>query len=163
MSHETGTPDDVYDLIETIGIGMLVTSRQGADMLRARPMAASVKREENAIFFLTDAEGRKDDEVRDDPKVCLAFADPKGQRYVSVSGTARISNDHARIKELWSVGAQAFWDTPDDQAIRVVEVRPTEAEFWQGPGRIVSAVKMAVAAATGGRPDLGTNAKVGMR
>ncbi len=30
MSHETGTPDDVYDLIETIGIGMLVTSRQGA-------------------------------------------------------------------------------------------------------------------------------------
>ena len=46
-----------WDLIKKIGFAMLVT-RDGSK-LRARPMAAYVERDHNAIYFLSDAGRRK--------------------------------------------------------------------------------------------------------
>ena len=82
------------------------------------------------------------------------------QKYVSVTGTAAISNDRAKIKELFGTEAKAWWDSPDDANIRVLKVTPEEAEYWDSPGSSISYAKMMVAAATGSRPDLGENAKV---
>ena len=48
------------------------------------------------------------------------------------------------------------------EAIRVLRVRPFMAEFWDSPGKIVTSVKMAVAAITGGQPELGDNRKVSL-
>ena len=42
--------------------------------LRSRPMSASVSRDQNVIRFLTDVRQHKDEEVREFPQVCLAFA-----------------------------------------------------------------------------------------
>jgi hypothetical protein len=39
-------------------------------------------------------------------------------------------------------------------------VTPSQAEYWDGPGALVATVKMAVAAMTGNRPQLGENRKV---
>ena len=103
---------------------------------------------------------QKADELARYPKLALSFAATGGQKYVSISGHAEVSNDRARIKELWSTPAKAWWDSPDDPNIRVLKVRPVEAEYWDSPGTIVSNIKMAFAAATGGKPDLGTNRKV---
>lgn len=41
------------------------------------------------------------------PEVCLAFADSKGQKYLSISGTAEIPNDREKIQELWATPAKA--------------------------------------------------------
>ena len=92
----------------------------------------------------------------------LAFADASDQKYVAVSGEATISNDRAKIKELWSVWAKAWWDSPDDPNIVVLKIVPTKAEFWDSPGTVIASIKMAVAAATGGRPEIGENKKVAM-
>ena len=61
-----------------------------------------LERENNAIYFLTDARRHKDDEIARNPNVNLSFADAGDQKYVSVSGTAVVSNDRARIKQLFS-------------------------------------------------------------
>lgn len=147
-----------WDLVEKIGFCML-TTQTGHD-LRARPMAAYVERMENAVYFLTDVESHKDDEIARSPNVCLAFADPKGQKYVSLSGTAEVLNDRARIKELWGTPAKAWWDSPDDPSIRILKVTPSFAEYWDSPGTIISYVKMAAAAVSNAKPDMGDNAKV---
>ncbi len=147
-----------WDLVEKIGFCML-TTQTGRD-LRARPMAAYVERMENAVYFLTDVESHKDDEIAHSPNVCLAFADPKGQKYVSLSGTAEVLNDRARIKELWGTPAKAWWDSPDDPSIRILKVTPSFAEYWDSPGTIISYVKMAAAAVSNAKPDMGDNAKV---
>ena len=73
-------------------------------------MAAFVERDENAIYFLSDARRHKDDEIARDPNVNLAFANAGDQKYVSVTGTATVSNDRAKIKELFSTPAKAWWD-----------------------------------------------------
>ncbi|MGN6311003.1 MAG: pyridoxamine 5'-phosphate oxidase family protein [Xanthobacteraceae bacterium] len=162
MAANTATKDidRAWDLMEKIGFAMLVT-RDGEQM-RARPMSAFVERDHNAIYFLTDARRHKDDEIVAHPEVNLAFADTGHQKYVSLTGIAAVSNDRAKIKELFSTPAKAWWDSADDPNIRVLKVTPNDAEFWDSPGSVVSYVKMAAAAVTGARPDLGDNRKVAM-
>ena len=155
-----GNIERAWELMKKIGFAMLVT-RDG-DKLRARPMSAYLEREKNEIYFLTDARRHKDDEIAGNPGINLSFADPSSQKYVSLTGTAVVSNDRAKIKELFSTPAKAWWDSADDPNIRVLKITPDDAEFWDSPGTVISYVKMAAAAVTGTRPDIGKNRKVSM-
>jgi general stress protein 26 len=150
--------DRVWDMMKSITICFLST-RDGEE-IRARPMSAYVRREENAVYFIADARQHKDEEIQQYPNVSLAFA--KGHDYVAMTGRASVSNDRAKIKQLFGPEARAWWDSPDDPNIRILKVTPHDAEYWDNPGKVVSTVKMAVAAVTGERPDLGTNRKVAM-
>jgi general stress protein 26 len=152
--------DRVWELMKKIGFAMLVT--HDGDKLRARPMSVHTEREQNTLYLLTDARHHKDEEIAANPSVNLSFADPGGQKYVSVTGIATISNDRAKIRELFSMPAKAWWKSADDPNIRVLKVEPDDAEFWDSPGSIISYVKMAAAAVTGTRPDVGENRKVSM-
>lgn len=148
----------VWALVEKIGICMLV-SRDGDD-LRARPMAAFFERDQNVIYFLTDAQSHKDEEIVRDQHVVLAFADTGSQTYLSLTGTAEVSNDRDLVRKLWSTPAKAGWDSPDDPSIRVLKIVPKDAQYWDSPGTVVSYVKMAAAAISSARPAMGENVKV---
>ena len=150
----------VWELAEKIGFCML-TTQTGAD-LRARPMSAYAEQLENAFYFLTDVASHKDEEVSQYPNVCLAFADSKGQKYVSISGVAEVQNDREKIRDLWATPAKAWWDDADDPSIRILKVTPSFAEYWDSPGTVISYIKMAAAAVSNTRPDMGENAKVEM-
>jgi general stress protein 26 len=152
--------DRAWDLMKKIGFAMLVT--HDGDKLRARPMSAYLEREENAIYFLTDASRHKDEEIARNPGVNLSFANASDQTYVSVTGTAVVSNDRAKIRQLFSTPAKAWWNSAEDPNIRVLKIMPDDAEFWDSPGSVISYVKMAAAAVTGSRPDIGDNRKVAM-
>jgi general stress protein 26 len=152
--------DRAWDLMKKIGFAMLVT--HDGDKLRARPMSAYLEREENAIYFLTDARRHKDEEIARNPGVNLSFANASDQTYVSVTGTAVVSNDRAKIRQLFSTPAKAWWNSAEDPNIRVLKIMPDDAEFWDSPGSVISYVKMAAAAVTGSRPDIGDNRKVAM-
>ena len=154
----TGDTALAWDLMHKIGFAMLVTKH--GEQLRSRPMAAHIDRDEHAIYFLTDARNHRDDEIARDPHVNLAFADNSGTKYVSLSGTAAVSNDRAKIRELFSTPAKAWWESADDPNIRVLKIAPDGAEFWDSPGMIASYVKMAAAAISGSKPDMGDNKKV---
>lgn len=160
MTHHDDDTSRVWDLADKIGFCML-TTQSGVD-LRARPMSAYSEREENAFYFLTDVASHKDEEISRHPNVCLAFADSKGQKYVSVSGIAEMQNDRDKIHELWSTPAKAWRDNPEDPSIRILKVIPSSAEYWDSPGTVVSYIKMAAAAVSSARPDMGDNAKVDM-
>jgi general stress protein 26 len=153
--------DRVWELMQKISICMLA-SWDGRE-LHARPMGAYVRREDDAIYCLSDARRHKDGEIRQYSKVCLAFADTSSQNYVSLSGHAEISSDRGQIHKLWGTPAKAWWESPDDPNIRVLKVTPAEAEYWDAPGKTMAYIKMATAAMTGHRPDMGENRKVGMR
>lgn len=150
--------DRVWELMDNISTCMLTT--HDGERIRSRPMAAFVRRDEDAIYFLGDARQHKDDEIERNPNVGLAFAD--GQKFVSVTGQASVSQNKAKIKELWSPMVKAWWDSPDDPNIRLLTVTPDDAQFWEGPGKIVGTIKMLAAAATSSRPNYGENRKVTM-
>lgn len=159
---ETSDIKRVYDLIEDMAICML-TSKDG-DELRARPMQAKLDRMTGSISFLTDVRHHKDDEVSIAPEVCLAFAKPNNQNYVSISGLAEVSNDGEAIKARFNEMAKVWFpDGPEDPNVRLLVVHPHAAEFWDGnTNPIAVAFEIAKARLSSERPDLGENQKVSM-
>jgi len=71
-----------------------------------------------------------------------------------------VTNDREKIAELWEKTDAAWWDNADDPEIRLITVRPDEGEWWDSPGLVIATAKMVVAAVTGGKPEIGDNAKV---
>lgn len=150
--------DRVWELAKRIGICMFIT--WDGERQRARPLVATVEKQNHAIWFLTDVDAHKDDQVEKFPIVALAFADNSGNKYVSITGKVEILNDRSLVKKLWSPYAKAWWKNADDPKIRVIKVTPQDAELWDSPGGLFSRVAMLAAAVTGRGPRIGDNAKV---
>jgi general stress protein 26 len=155
------TPNDrAWEMMKDIDFCMFVT--QGQYGPRSRPMSSVVRKDDGAIWFLTDAGSSKDDEIEKNPEVCLSYSNGSSQ-FVSITGYATQTSDRAAILDIWTPSAQAFWPNgPDDAAIIAIHVQPLEGEIWDGPSGLVAAAKLAFAAVTGSKPDLGTNAKVNL-
>lgn len=144
----------VWNLLEKCPVCTLTT--WNGSQLRSRPMAAFVRRRNDAIFFLADARHFADLAIRAYPSVSLTFADPASEQIVSVVGTAQMSADPSVIRELWATSARLHWDTPDDPNIRMLRVTPLHAELCDGPARIMRSVAMQHESGRGG--DSGANA-----
>jgi general stress protein 26 len=156
MSSEDQTR--VWDLMNDLDYCMLVT--QTTNGLRSRPMSSIVKHDEGKIYFLSDTNGAKDDEIAQNPQILLAYANGSN-KFVSTTATATISSDRELIKRLWNPGAQAFWpEGPDASNIVVIVAQPTGAEYWDGSNALVSTVKFAMAIVTGTKPAMGDSEKV---
>lgn len=161
MAHDSESGvDKAWRLAEDIRFCMFIT--WDGDRQRARPMAAMPRKEEHAIYFLTSEESAKAWQAERFPVVSLAFADNAKHDYLAVTGEAVVTNDRAKIRDLWSPFDKAWWDSPDDPDIRLIKVSPDDAEIWDGPNGPVANVKMLIAAAAGQRPDMGDNRKVNL-
>lgn len=160
MSEHQHDVERAWALMKKIGFCMLST-RVNND-IRSRPMAAHVVPLDHAVYFLTDVDSQKDSQIDANPSVGLAFADASANKYVAATGRAVVSNDRAKIHELWSTPAKAWWDNADDPQIRVIKVTLADAQYWDSPGTIVSTIKMLAASMTDQRPDMGHSAKVGL-
>ena len=148
-----------WELIKKLGTCFFVT--KGATGMVGRPLASIPKQEEGLIYFLIDRnQGSKDEQLADDPHVYLAFSDGSA-KFVSVNGTAAVSDDVGLVKALWNPGAQAFWPNgPTTPGIAAIIFKPESAEYWDGPSSIVSTAKFAFALATGTSLNMGDNEKV---
>lgn len=150
--------DRVWELAKAIDFCMFVTW-DGAHQ-QARPLSSRVHRDEHAIYFLVSAEGHKNAQVEQYPTVNLSYSDIGKMKYVSITGTAVISNDRAKIADLWSDFDRAWWDDENDPDIRLLTVTPERAELWDSPGKLVAFATMLTSAVTGAKLDFGDNATV---
>jgi general stress protein 26 len=165
--------DKAWKLAEKIRVGLFAT--WDGTQQRIRPLTATVDRDAHAIYFLIGVDGGTTlaeatnappltlaEQIERFPTVSIAFADAGGSDYVAITGEAEVSNDRAKIEELWTPFAKAWWDGPDDPAIRLVTVRPENAELWEGPNKLVAYAVMLTAAATGAKPPVGDHGAVRM-
>jgi general stress protein 26 len=150
--------DRVWEIMEQFTTALLITN--GGLETRGRPMAVTVRREDNALYFLSDVTSDKDYEIQFDPAVVVAFIDPSSQKYVWLRGRAIVANDRAKIRELWSPFAKAWWDNADDPDIRVIAVTPESAEYWDTAGKLASYAAMLTAVVTGAKPKVGEERSV---
>jgi general stress protein 26 len=142
----TQNADRIWKAAKSIRPAMLVT-RNGAQLV-SRPMAAIVRADDGVIWFLTDRDSGKLDDIARDPQVSVSFCDSSNQ--IAFTGVASVHDDRAIIKDLWSTAAQAWYPKgPSDPLVLALRIDPSQAELWDGPGAIVALVKMAAAVATG--------------
>jgi general stress protein 26 len=152
--------DRIWELARKIDFCMFVS--WDGERQQARPLSSRVERDEHAIYFLVSATGTKNEQIAQYPVVNLAYADTGGMKYLSISGSAAISNDRAKIKDLWSDFDKARWEDENDPDIRLLTVTPETGELWDSPGKAVAFATMVAAAITGAKADFGDNATVRM-
>jgi len=151
--------DRIWEVIDAAGVCMMAT--HFPDGLRARPMEARAERGEDAIWFLTDRRGLKDDEVAVCPEVCLTFVHAAEKVYLSLTGEASICRDSEQARALWNKKQAVWWDGPDDPNLLVLRVDLKRAEMWDGPANsAIAAHEFAKARISGEKPDLGERRKV---
>jgi general stress protein 26 len=157
-------PDDVKKLgklIKGIEIAML-TTRDEDGTLRSRPMQTQSQEFDGTLWFFTPASSHKVHEVDHEHQVNLSYAQPKENRYVSVSGTATLVRDRAMIDELWTPVLRAWFPKgKDDPDVALLKVDVTKAEYWDAPSStIVKLVGFTKAVLTGQQYRPGENEKL---
>jgi general stress protein 26 len=152
--------DKIWSLIKSAKFAMLVTEDGGH--LRGRPMAASQKDFDGTLWFFTRASSHKVNEVADDNRVCVTYAEPSRQDYVSLSGKAALVRDQAEIDRHWSAILKAWFPNgKDDPEVALLKITVEQAEYWDTPNsRIVQLFGYAKAAITGQPPKVGESTKV---
>ncbi len=149
----------LWDIVEDIKICMMVTQRQGS--VQARPMRGWARADDNVIWFVTEKSSPKTAEAEDESAVCLTYADPKRNSYVSLSGSVDIVSDQGQLTELWNENLTGYFGKPLDERAALLRFTPEKGEYWDGPGNpLIVAIKFVEAAVTGKRPDMGTNDKI---
>jgi general stress protein 26 len=160
MTHATKEElDTLGALIVKAKIGLLTTiNLEGA--LVSRPMSAVERDFDGDLWFFTEDPSDKTDELRANPEVNVAMESGKG--WVSIAGTAHITRDPKIIDELWTASAEAWFEQGrDDPKVALIRVDAHTAEFWtMNEPKAVTLFKYAKAAATGGRPNVGTSTTV---
>lgn len=149
------------EMIRDIKYAMLTTvDAEGA--LRSRPMATQNEEFDGELWFYTKASAPKVDEVEHDHHVNLSYSHPDDQRYVSISGTARLVRDEDKKKQLWSAPMKAWFPKgPEDPEVALLQVTVDKAEYWDTPGStVVHLVGFVKAVATGKPYHPGENEKL---
>lgn len=149
----------VRKLIKNARVVMLTTV--GADKrFRSRPMSTGAF-EDGALWFLTNVQSAKTGEIAENQRVGVAYASPKNERYVSISGVASTVRDPERVRELWTREHKAwFQGGKNDPALAVLRVQIEVVEYWDAEsGRMVPLADAASLAAGRPQPD-GTDQRV---
>lgn len=122
----------VTNLLEEFDTAMLITKTEDGQ-LRARPMIIADKEGDAEIWFVTDMDSPKVDEVFDDPHVNVTMQTKNA--FVSISGMGEIVRDRAKIDRLWSKSWDIwFREGKTSPNLCLVKVRPATVEYWDNHG-----------------------------
>jgi general stress protein 26 len=127
-----------YEAIEDIHTCMMTTRRPDGH-LRSRAMANQKAASGADLWFVTSEDSAKLRDLAHDPHVNLSYYKDSTKEWVSVSGTAILSRDRAKIHELyapdWAVWFPKEGDprhgTADDPRLVLVGVTVHAAEFLE--------------------------------
>jgi general stress protein 26 len=105
--------DDLYKLIDGIEVAM-VTTRRADGHLVSRPMQTQRRTTGTDLWFMTNIESEKFEELARDPHVNLSYYKDRTREWVSVSGRAILSRDRDLIDSLYQPDWKAWLgDTGD--------------------------------------------------
>jgi general stress protein 26 len=146
---QIGKLSKLLELIRDIRVALLTTTDLDGHF-HTRPVQTLQVDDDGTLWFFTDANSPKADELRHDVRVSVGYADPAKNTYVALSGSARLLHDVEKSKQLWSIEQRAYYpDGPDDARLAVLRVTMERAEYWIAPGRTSYLVAAAKAAVTG--------------
>ena len=92
--------DDLYKLIDGIEIAMFTTRRADGHIV-SRPMQTQERTSGVDLWFMTNIETHKLDDLMTDPHVILSYYVTKSREWVSVDGIATVCSDRELVRELF--------------------------------------------------------------
>ncbi|MEO5968568.1 MAG: pyridoxamine 5'-phosphate oxidase family protein [Bdellovibrionia bacterium] len=118
-------------LIKDIKVAML-TSVDEKGRMHSRPMATQQIDFDGNLWFFTGENSQKVAELQRLQQVQISYAEPKDQRYLSVTGTAELVHDRKMAERLWNVFYKAWFpEGLDDPNLTLIKVNVEMAEYWE--------------------------------
>lgn len=154
---------ELYALINGIEVAMFTTRRPDGHLV-SRPMATQTQAEGADLWFVTNIESHKLDELELDPHINLAYYRDRTREWVSVSGTAYLSRDRRLIHDLYRPDWRAWFGDeggprdggPDDPRLALIMVDVHSVTYLkQDKPRPVVLFELVKGMVTGKSPDLG--------
>jgi len=90
---------------------------------RVRVMDPFVPESDFTVWFGTNPNSRKVDQIKKDPKVTLYYLDSDGSGYVMIHGTAQIVIDQEEKEKRWKVEWEAFYPNKTEDYL-LIKVSP---------------------------------------
>jgi len=142
----------VRQLLKGIGVGMLSTQTEQGET-HTRPMLVQDVDGDGWLWFLTDRSSRKACELSKNPSANVVFQSPRGDRYVSVRGTAVVVHDGVKLKKVWNPTFRAWFPKGKrDPEIALIALKIASVDYWVVPrSRLVRVTGAARALLTGRR------------
>lgn len=153
------------ELVKDIDFCMLTTIAEDGS-LHGRPMSANGEIEPNGdLWFFTYTDSAKVTEVDRTEQVNVSFSAPDKQRYVSMSGTAQLVQDRAKMQELWKPELKAWFPQElDEPEIALLKVTVETAEYWDAPASwVAKTIGFVKAVTTGKKANSGENEKLNLK
>jgi len=141
----------IKEMAETAKTCFLCTEANGGESFGVRPMSVLKVYEDGTLWFLSAKDSSKNREIMANDYVKLYFQGSPHSDFLFLSGSASISDDKDKIRELWTPIAKAwFTEGIDDPRISVIKVVPNKGFYWDNKhGNLVAGAKMIFGALTG--------------
>ena len=161
---------ELYQLIEKIEVAMLTTRRPDGRLV-SRPMATQKREPIADLWYVTDIESHKLDELDHDPHVNLAFFETDSWEWVSVSGTAHVSTNREQISALYRPDWKAWFGEldevrdggPDDPRLALILVTADTVIYMKREkSKPVVLFELAKSMVTGDQPEVGEVKRLAM-
>lgn len=122
-----------------------------------RPMSTSAVDDEGNLWFFSDKNSHKNQQVKHNQQVDLLYMDTGPHHYLVLNGIAEIIQDEDKAREIWNPLNKAWFEGgADDPDLTLIKVVPTEGHYWDTKnGKLVAMIKIMVAALTGKGMDYG--------
>ena len=139
--------EKIREIAKDANICMFVTDLSNIP-LSGRPMATQEVDDEGNIWFMSDKNSDKNQDIEKDEQVQLFYSHTSNYEYLSVFGRAEIVYDRKKIEELWTQMAKTwFKEGKDDPNISLIKVIPEDAYYWDTKNnKMISLVKFAMGA-----------------
>lgn len=145
----------LWTLIKDIKFGML-THRHNDGQLHSAPLTTQNKADDEGmtLYFFISRKSEIAACIAKDGNVNVAYAHPGDDRYVSVSGHAKVVEDQTKKDYLFTSFAKAWFPGGStDPDLALLQVNIGHAEYWNvKESKMVQLAKMAKAAITGEPP-----------
>lgn len=150
---ETAPREKLIELLNSFRTAMLVTTAKDGS-IHARPMALQKVDDNGDLWFMTDVTSKMIQEIGAEARATVTCQ--RDNAFVSVEGRAAVTQDRAKISELWTEHAKVYFPQgKDDPNIALIRLVAESGEYWDNEGlQGIKYVFEALKAYVGGtRPD----------
>lgn len=142
-----------WDRLDGVNAGMLGSS----EALNFVPMSHYADPEAGALWFITAKGTDLVTAAEAGPFDAMhIIADGSEKLWARIEGRLELSEDRAKLDELWSRVAAAWFDEgKQDPDVRLLKFSLTRAEVWATTGGLGFLYEVAKANLTGAKPDVG--------
>lgn len=123
--------EKIKELVDKASTCFFCTAIETNKSFETRPMAPQKVDDHGVIWFLSAKDSHKNLELEENPKAQLLFQGSTFSNYLSLYGRVIISQNKAKIEELWEPTMKTwFTEGKDDARITVLQFIPSEGFYW---------------------------------